>query len=161
MCKNPVKRSFAALVFGFMFSLLSFSQVDNIDFLRAGPVDGAKILEAYVTPWANAFGAGVNGSWYNTAKPHKLGGFDLTLSANFGFAPSSDNTFDVSKIGLTTFTGSGMAPTISGKKTGMQKLTGPICRKCCTGHIQNASRNRLGCNACTNLTGRHWIAIWK
>jgi len=125
MYNNLVRRSLTAICSVILFSSVTFSQVENVDFLRAGPVDGVKILEAYVTPWANAFAAGVNGSWYNSAKPHKLGGFDLTLSANFGFAPSSDNTFDVSKIGLTTFTGSGMAPSISGKETGMKTLTGP------------------------------------
>ena len=85
----------------------------------------ARLPQAYITPWANAFGAGLNGSWYNTAKPHKFGGFDITLGVNVGIVPSSANTFDVSKIGLTEFTGTGMAPTVAGPDTDGPLLTGP------------------------------------
>lgn len=119
-------KRFGALISAlFIISMVSFSQIDNVDFLKAGSVDGAIITEAYVTPWANAFGAAVNGNWYNTAKPHKFGGFDITFGANLGFVPSSDNTFDVTKIGLTTFKGTGMAPTISGPDSPGPTLTGP------------------------------------
>ncbi len=100
-----------------MFSISYYvvvGQIDNFDFLKAGVEDGSKITEAYIAPWANAFGAGANGSWYNTAKPHKFGGFDITLGFNVGMVPSSDDTYDVTKIRLTDFTGTGMAPTISG-----------------------------------------------
>jgi hypothetical protein len=111
------KRISALMSALFIFSSVSFSQFDNIDFLRSGSSDGLKILQAYITPWANAFGAGLNGNWYNTAKPHKIGGFDITAGFNFGFVPSSATTFDVSKINLTTLTGAGMAPTVAGPKT--------------------------------------------
>jgi hypothetical protein len=104
-------------------SYLVVGQIDNYDFLKAGVHDASKITEAYVTPWANAFGAGANGSWYNTAKPHKFGGFDLTLGFNVGMVPSSDDTYDVSKIGLKDFTGTGMAPTISGPNSSGPTLT--------------------------------------
>jgi hypothetical protein len=90
------------LMFLAIFSSVSFSQFDNVDFLKSIPADGAKFLEAYFTPWANAFGAGLNGSWYNTAKPHKLGGFDITTGINVGFVPTADQTFDLSKLGLSS-----------------------------------------------------------
>jgi hypothetical protein len=109
----------------FILATVSYSQVDNVDFLKAGVDDGSAIAKAYITPWANAFGAGVNGNWYNTAKPHKFGGFDITFGASVGYVPESDNTFDVSKIGLKTFTGTGMAPTISGPDNSGPTLTGP------------------------------------
>jgi hypothetical protein len=122
--KKLLKKRFATLAGIFLFlSSVSYSQVDNFDFLIAGPEDGLAILQAYITPYANAFGAGVNGSWYNTAKPHKLGGFDITLGLNFGFVPSSANTFDVTKIGLKNFTGTGMAPTIAGPTNDGPTLT--------------------------------------
>lgn len=98
-------------------SSVSFSQFDNVDFLKAGAADGIAVIKAYITPWANAFGAGLNSGWYNTAKPHKLGGFDITTSFNIGAVPSSDGTYDVTKIGLKTFSGTGKAPTVSGAKT--------------------------------------------
>jgi hypothetical protein len=125
MNRQFTKRSGALLSALIIFTTAAFSQINNVEFLKAGPVDGVKIAEAYITPWANAFGAGVNGNWYNTAKPHKLGGFDITIGANLGFVPNSDNTFDVTKIGLKTFTGTGMAPTVSGPDTPGQTLTGP------------------------------------
>jgi len=86
----------------FLISTLSFSQFDNADFLRSAPADGVKYIEAYVSPFVNAFGAGLNGGWYNTAKPHKLGGFDITTSFNLGFVPSSATTFDISSLGLSS-----------------------------------------------------------
>lgn len=93
-----------------IISSVSFSQFDNVDFLRSAPADGVKLLQAYISPYANAFGAGLNGGWYNTARPHKFFGFDITTSVNVGLIPSSENTFDVSKIGLTTLTPTGTSP---------------------------------------------------
>lgn len=111
----------SALVF---ISTVSFSQFDNVDFLKSAPADGAKYLQAYLAPWTNAFGAGLNGGWYNTAKPHKLGGFDITTSFNVGMVPSSAGTFDLSKIGLSSsMSASGMASTISGPKTAGPTMT--------------------------------------
>lgn len=93
---------------------VSFSQID-FNFIRSGSVDAVKIIEAYVTPWANAFGAGLNGSWYNTAKPHKWTGFDITINANVGFVPSSAETFDIASLDLSPLiVGTGIAPTIAG-----------------------------------------------
>lgn len=123
---NPTKfKLWISVSLILIFSGATRAQIDDFDFLKAGPVDGATITEAYISSWANAFGAGVNGSWYNTAKPHKFGGFDLTFGANIGFVPSSDNSYDVTKIGLTQFKGTGMAPTISGAASSGPTLTGP------------------------------------
>jgi len=102
----------------FIFSSVAFSQIDNVDFLRSAPADGAKYLQAYISPWANAFGSGLNGGWYNTAKPHKLGGFDITTGISVGMVPESAGTFDLSKIGLSSsLSGTGNASTISGPTT--------------------------------------------
>jgi hypothetical protein len=111
------KRSGVLMISLILFSLVSFSQFNNVDFLRSVPADGVKYLQAYISPWANAFGAGLNGGWYNTAKPHKFGGFDITLGLNVGFVPSSAETFDISKIGLSSqLTGTGLASTVAGPK---------------------------------------------
>jgi hypothetical protein len=104
----------AALI---LFSTVSFSQID-VNFMRSAPADGVKFVEAYITPWVNAFGAGLNGSWYNTAKPHKFGGFDVTLGVNVGIVPSSAETFDLASVGFSSsLTGTGAAPTIAGPKS--------------------------------------------
>ena len=106
------------IVIVFCFGLaapVSLAQMDNTDFFRAGAGDAVKLIEAYITPWANAFGAGLNGSWYNTAKPHKWTGFDVTFGVNAGFVPASAETFDVSEIGLSPLvSGSGIAPSVAG-----------------------------------------------
>ena len=126
------------------FSTTAFSQVDNFDFLRAGSYDASSITQAYVAPWANAFGAGVNGNWYNTAKPHKFGGFDITIGANVGFVPSSDNTFDVTKIGLKTFSGTGLAPTISGVGQPGAHFNFCTSKRNCTYNISDTCRVQTG-----------------
>ena len=56
---------------------------------------GEKMIEAYFTPMAESFGAGLNNGWYNTAKPHKLGGFDLTFTLNTVIIPNSAETFKI------------------------------------------------------------------
>lgn len=123
MNRQIIKRIWTLVSAILIVSSVSYAQFDNTDFLMAGPVDGVKIAEAYIAPWVNAFGAGVNGNWYNTAKPHKFGGFDITAGFNFGFVPSSATTFDVANIGLTEFSGTGMAPTVAGPKSDGPTLT--------------------------------------
>jgi len=56
---------------------------------------GEKLIEAYFTPMAESFGAGLNNGWYNTAKPHSLGGFDLTFTLNTVIIPNSAETFEI------------------------------------------------------------------
>ncbi|MBN2863362.1 MAG: hypothetical protein JXN62_09390 [Bacteroidales bacterium] len=111
-----INRRIAALMLSFfLFSSVAFSQFSDIEFLRSAPADGIKFLEAYLGPWANAFGAGLNGSWYNTAKPHTLGGFDITLGINAGIVPVSAETFEISSLGLSSsLSGSGSAPSVAG-----------------------------------------------
>jgi len=98
-----------------LFTNVVSAQFKETDFLRSTPADGVKFLEAYISPWINAFGAGLNGNWYNTAKPHELGGFDITFGISAGIVPSSETTFDISSIGLSSsISGSGLAPTVAG-----------------------------------------------
>ncbi len=88
--------------------------------LKAGAADGSKLAEAYISPVFKGFGAGLNNGWFNTAKAHKSGGFDLTISLNAAFVPSSDQTFDASKLNfdkLRIVPGTGpIAQTVSGEK---------------------------------------------
>lgn len=114
MNKQFKRRTGAVLCAIFLTTGMSFAQLDNFDFLRSTPDDATKFIQAYITPWTNAFGAGLNGGWYNTAKPHKLLGFDLTTSVNVGVVPASADKFDISTIGLSSITASGLTPSISG-----------------------------------------------
>ena len=121
-----MKRAGLLMISLFCISLVSYSQFKDVDFLRSAPADGAKYISAYLSPWANAFGSGLNGGWYNTAKPHKFGGFDITTNFSVGMVPTSAETFDVSKIGLSSaisVTGTGLASTIAGPKTSNTQMS--------------------------------------
>jgi hypothetical protein len=118
-------KRFGALMISILFtSSVSFSQlkVINGDFFKGSIDDGRLLLKSYIAPFANAFGAGFNGGWYNTAKPHKLGGFDITFSVNVGLIPTSAQTVDLKSLNLQTLTltnptGSSITPTIAGSTT--------------------------------------------
>jgi hypothetical protein len=119
---NYTKRFGSLIIVFCMISSVTFAQFDNVDFLRSAPADGVKFVQAYISPWANAFGAGLNGGWYNTAKPHKFGGFDITAGVNVGMVPSSAETFEISSLGLSTsLSGTGPTSTVAGPNT-----TGPL-----------------------------------
>jgi len=95
-----------------------FGQLDNANFLKGGVDDAQTLFQEYLTPYANIFGADLNAGWYNSAKPHKLGGFDLTVTFNTAWAPPSSRTFDVSLLDLSpeaTIVGDPVSPTIAGK----------------------------------------------
>ena len=85
-----------------LIGLSSFGQTQNI--LASDIAQGEKLIEAYFTPMAESFGAGLNSGWYNTAKPHSLGGFDLTFTLNTVIIPNSAETFNIKDAGGTTFT---------------------------------------------------------
>ena len=85
-----------------LIGLSSFGQTQNI--LANDIAQGEKLIEAYFTPLAGSFGAGLNSGWYNTAKPHSLGGFDLTLTLNTVIIPSSAKTFNIKAAGGDLFT---------------------------------------------------------
>jgi len=100
----------------YLFTLLAsfigfstYSQIINnsIEYIQEEDIAQAeKLLEAYFTPMAESFGAGLNNGWYNTAKPHNLGGFDLTFTVNTVIIPSSAKTFNIKDAGGTVFTSS-------------------------------------------------------
>lgn len=122
MIKKFIKRSGLLISALFLFSSTLSAQIDSFDFLKALPSDAQKFLAAYTEPWTNAFGAGLNGSWYNTAKPHKPLGFDLTTSINVGMVPSSASEFDLSSLGLQSLVGTGKTPSISGPESPLPDL---------------------------------------
>ena len=51
--------------------------------------DAKSLIEAYISPLGNGLGAALNNGWYNTAKPHNLGGFDITITANIVMIPTN------------------------------------------------------------------------
>ena len=80
--------------------------------------DGKSLMKAYVSPLGYSLGAALNNGWYNTAKPHHLGGFDVTITANLVLVPSEAKTFNISNSNSNgrTFSG-GSTSTILGNKS--------------------------------------------
>jgi hypothetical protein len=74
---------------------------DDIDQLMNESIDdGRKLVTAYISPFMQSVSLGLNQGWYNTAKPHKIAGVDLTITANAMTIPQSELFFDVNKLGL-------------------------------------------------------------
>ena len=69
--------------------------------VKSGPGDATKLANAYLEPLFKGFGNGINSGWNNTGKTKDLLGFDLRVSASAVFIPTSDKTFDITKIGLS------------------------------------------------------------
>lgn len=94
-------------------SLVSYSQSNIV----SGSQDAANFLSAYFSPFSESIGAGLNRGWYNTAKPHKLAGFDVSLSLNLITIDDNLASFDVNK--LDNFSSSSTStPTILGSGEG-------------------------------------------
>ena len=125
-----LKRILTIIVLIFLSSSLFAQFKDLGKVLAAGQDDAEKIFEAYLTPYANGIGAGLSTGWYNTAKAHKLGGFDLNVSFNLTFIPTADQSYDANTLnlgnpanGLNVIVGSGSSPTAAGSKSDGQQLT--------------------------------------
>jgi hypothetical protein len=86
----------------FLGNTKSFAQLEELGNMIAGGTENAKILlQPYITPAVNAFGAALAGGWYNTAEPHKLGGFDITFTGNVAMVPKKYQTFLIDESELT------------------------------------------------------------
>jgi len=93
-------------------------ETDLVNFLEAGPKDASKLMNAYLNPMIEGLSYGFNGGWYTTAKAHKTLGFDIGVSFNAVFIPSSKNYFTPADLNLEVTDlaspASGKAPTIVG-----------------------------------------------
>ena len=101
-----------------LFTLLS-GLIGLSSFCQTATEDGKSLIEAYISPLGNSLGAALNNGWYNTAKPHSLGGFDITITANIVMVPTTAKTFNISESNGGTFTG-GETPTILGSGEGKE-----------------------------------------
>ena len=124
-----MKKLLFTLTFAVALSLGSTNaQINEIGKFFAGGADDAETLaNGYLAPYFNAFGASMTGGWYNTAKSHKLGGFDITATFNTAIVPSSDKSFDILALDLVSLKyadipdNNSITPTIAGEnETGTQ-----------------------------------------
>jgi len=93
---------------------------DDLGEIIKGSANDARIIsEGYIAPFMKAFGAGLNQGWYNTAKPHKFPGADLTITVSPVYVPDADKLFEVDNSRLSNIelinTGPGGGPITNGK----------------------------------------------
>ncbi len=102
---------------------LAFSQVnaqsDISDIIKSSPADATKLAQAYLKPLFKGFGTGLNTGWNNSAHSKNLLRFDFRLGLTAVVVPEKDQSFDVTKIGLSgsvrpTNAGDVITPTFAG-----------------------------------------------
>lgn len=107
-------------------SFSSYNQSLNPEILNEDINQAGKLIEAYFTPMTKSFGLGLNNGWYNTAKPHSLGGFDLTFTVNTVIIPNSAKTFNIQDAGGNIFVSNKTeASTIFGNNDGTEMVYTP------------------------------------
>jgi len=97
-----------------------------MDFIYGDVNDAEKILQAYLEPYANVLGADLNAGWYQTAKPHQLGGISVTANMSWAKAPVSLLSYDVASLDLSgqLVDGTGTdAPTVAGSLDARPQLS--------------------------------------
>lgn len=118
------------LVYGSLLSILftvpARAQGDLDDIIKGSLSDANYLMEGYAGPVMRGLGVGLNQGWYNTAKPHKSLGFDLTFTGTLIYFPSEEDLYTVDNTKLTSVklisydgqqispTGTGQVPTIFG-----------------------------------------------
>ncbi len=107
-------------------TISAFAQDDIDNLIKGTKADASYLVSGYASPALNAVSIGLNQGWYNTAAPHKLFGFDLTLTMSPVSLSSSDLKYTVNNASLTnvklvsvgstavTPTGSAEVPTVFG-----------------------------------------------
>ncbi len=109
-------------IFILLSSSFMYAQVHIGDILQYGVNDVNVLAKPYLSPWGNMLGYSLNSGWYNSAKVHKLLGFDITVTGAYTMSPSSDATFDINNYSdqLTNFklvdANNSITPTIAGNK---------------------------------------------
>ena len=83
-----------------VLSLRSSAQDDIDQLLKESVEDGKKLIGAYVDPFMKSVSLSMNQGWYNTAKPHKVAGVDLTITVNAMSIPDEELLFNPSKLNL-------------------------------------------------------------
>lgn len=84
-----------------ILTIIAFLPAKSQDFgqiMQAGADDAQLYFEQYAGPVMASFTNGLGAGWYNTGKPHKLLGFDLTVGVNLANIPTAERTFNFSDV---------------------------------------------------------------
>lgn len=124
----------------------AYSQLSDLGSMMAGGAkDAQTLLQPYLSPAVNAFGAALAGGWYNTAETHKTGGFDLTITVSAAIVPKDYKSFliDTSMLDILDLAdpNDNLSQTIAGSKT-----EGPMMIYNHEGHAQPVFRMPKGVN---------------
>ncbi|MBT1710215.1 hypothetical protein KK062_18355 [Fulvivirgaceae bacterium PWU5] len=105
----------------FTATTATYAQDDIDKLIRENAADGEKLVSGYIAPFMKSFALGLNSGWYNTAKPHKLIGIDLTITVSAMRIPNKEmfytvptNLTSIELVNGGTASPAGQAPTIIG-----------------------------------------------
>lgn len=73
----------------------TLAQGDAAVLLKAGTQNANSLFNGYLGPLMKGMSQSLNNGWYNTAKPHGTGGFDITFTMSAFQVPDADKTFDI------------------------------------------------------------------
>jgi hypothetical protein len=116
-----------------------FEQIVN-----SGIKDANTYLEYYMEPVGNSVGNGLANGWYNTAKPHKTLGFDLSFNLNLATIPDAAKTFEFvaseyENISLADPSNSTLPTFVGGSTTQQLQISGE--REIAAGQSVNYTEN--------------------
>lgn len=100
--KNSYKILLLALVLISVNPFQTSAQDDLGDIIRGSKNDAQYLANGYLESFLKATGSGINQGWYNTAKPHKVGGFDFTVSVALMAIPDDEKFYTVDNSKLET-----------------------------------------------------------
>ncbi|WP_375578405.1 DUF6588 family protein [Marivirga tractuosa] len=91
-----MKRIFTGIIIAtFLLANVEFTKAQSFEeVVESGVADANTYLGHYMNPVASSIGNGLANGWYNTAKPHKTLGFDLTFNINMATIPDAAKTFE-------------------------------------------------------------------
>ena len=101
---------------------MNITKAQDIDLgaiLEPGVADANQYMQEFTRPAILSFANGMANGWYNTAKPHKLLGVDLTFSLNTANIPDEERFFNFNDFTWNnmTITGDDQLPTLVGGTT--------------------------------------------
>lgn len=94
-----MKKLYLALVTALVPTLM-YAQGDLDNILKGSANDAKALASGYAQPMLKAFGVGLNQGWYNTAKPHKFPGFDITVTVSQVQIPTAEQFYEVDNTQL-------------------------------------------------------------
>ena len=106
--------TFISLIISLSASSQNFQDIENL--LLASQEDQTLLFQQYLNPLVTSINYGMTSGWSHTAKTHKKLGFDITLSLNSSFIPSSAKFYSTSGFNSIT-SSSDLLPTVLGGET--------------------------------------------